>query len=338
MKIEDEGIDIVLTWVDGNDPAWKEVRSRYSEDGDASEVRFRDWGLLRYWFRGVEKNAPFIRKIHFVTWGHLPSWLNVSHPKLHIVRHEDFIPQEYLPTFNSHTIELNMHRIEGLSERFVYLNDDVFITDRLNKDFFFRNGLPSDAFLLNSIYFGKGSNGWTYGSNISVINDHFKLRKVMLKRPGKAFHYRYKIKKNVKNLLYFFLVDWFPTLRFWHINMNFLKQSFKEVWNAETEVLDETCKHRFRGKTDVSPLLIRNWQLATGSFSPISFDQGKCFHLREEMIPEVKRAIEEHKYKVICINDNGLLQNWEKCADAIRESFEKIYPERSEFELEDETV
>ena len=71
-------IDFVITWVDGNDPAWIAERKKYnSKSGDKSDTRFRDWELLKYWFRGVEKYAPWVRKIHFVTWGHYPSWLNV---------------------------------------------------------------------------------------------------------------------------------------------------------------------------------------------------------------------------------------------------------------------
>lgn len=93
--------------------------------------------ILQYWFRGVEKFAPWVNRIYFVTWGHIPSWLNLSHPKLKVVRHEEFIPTDYLPTFSSHPIELNLHRIKGLSERFVYFNDDTFlIRPVLQEDFF----------------------------------------------------------------------------------------------------------------------------------------------------------------------------------------------------------
>ena len=113
-------IDFVLTWVDGADPEWqKEKYARMLKLGVISEAddrteRYRDWGILPYWFRGVEKFAPWVRTIHFVTYGHLPAWMNVNHPKLHIVNHSDYIPYKYLPTFNSHTIEWNFHKISGL--------------------------------------------------------------------------------------------------------------------------------------------------------------------------------------------------------------------------------
>ena len=107
-------IDFVIIWVDGADPKWCEEESKYlpkSSFEDDKEVRYRDWDNLQYWFRAVEAYTPWVRTIHFVTWGHLPKWLKADHPKLHIVKHEDFIPEEYLPTFNSHTIELNLHRL-----------------------------------------------------------------------------------------------------------------------------------------------------------------------------------------------------------------------------------
>ena len=110
-------IDFVITWVDGNDSAWREEKARYSGvSGDQKKNRFRDWDILQYWFRGIEKFAAWVNCVYFVTWGHIPGWLNTDHPKLKIIRHEEFIPKEYLPTFNSHTIEFNLHRIQDLSE------------------------------------------------------------------------------------------------------------------------------------------------------------------------------------------------------------------------------
>ena len=88
-------IDFVIMWVDGSDPAWLEEKNKYLEkkiDTSNAINRYRDMGLLKYWFRGVEKLTPWVNKVHFVTWGHIPSWLNTNNPKLNIVKHEDFIP------------------------------------------------------------------------------------------------------------------------------------------------------------------------------------------------------------------------------------------------------
>lgn len=122
-------IDFVIPWVDGSDLEWRKSKNKYSgkidEPVDITDARYRDWDILKYWFRGVEKYAPWVHKIYFVTCGQKPDWLNENHDKLVLVNHEDYIPHEYLPTFSSHTIELNFHRIKNLSEHFVYFNDDV---------------------------------------------------------------------------------------------------------------------------------------------------------------------------------------------------------------------
>ena len=123
-------IDIVLLWVDGNDPLWREEKNKYSpvkEDYSSADNRFRDWDNLQFLFRGIEKFAPWARYVYFITWGHTPKWLNTGHPKIKVVNHRDYIPERFLPTFNSNTIELNLHRIEELSDQFVLFNDDMFL-------------------------------------------------------------------------------------------------------------------------------------------------------------------------------------------------------------------
>jgi hypothetical protein len=116
-----EVIDFVLPWVNGDDPEWLAQFDLHTPEifGDKRKCRYRDWGNLQYLFRAFERCTPWVRKIHFVTWGHLPGWLNVAHEKLNIVRHSDFLPHENLPVFSSHPIEINMHRIASLADRFV---------------------------------------------------------------------------------------------------------------------------------------------------------------------------------------------------------------------------
>ncbi|MCD7918038.1 MAG: Stealth CR1 domain-containing protein, partial [Clostridiales bacterium] len=92
--MNNEPIDFVVTWVDGSDPEWQRQQQRYRsnpiDNGDAPN-RSRDWGLLRYWFRGVETFAPWVHRVYFVTCGQRPDWLNVNHPKLTLVDHQDYI-------------------------------------------------------------------------------------------------------------------------------------------------------------------------------------------------------------------------------------------------------
>ena len=175
-----QDIDFVIPWVDGSDPAWIEEFNKYCPEDkriiDASEKRYRDFGLLRYWFRGVEQFAPWVRKVHFVTCGQKPDWLNLSAPKLHWVQHKDYIPQEYLPVFSANPIELMMHKIPGLAEKIVYFNDDFFLTSPVRKKFFFRNGLPCDSAILGTI--SLTDIGHILLNNNNLINSVFSKKRL----------------------------------------------------------------------------------------------------------------------------------------------------------------
>ena len=180
----DEKIDFVMIWVDGNDPEWQKEKNKYdvSSNADGRLIRYRDWDLLKYWFRSVEKYTPWIHKIYFVTWGHIPTWLDTTDPRLVIVNHKDFIPEQYLPTFSSHTIELNIHRIKDLSDKFVYFNDDTYMIRPLDKKFFFKNGLPVDNCSLNVHCEHKRMIIQRICNNdVSIINDHFDIKKSIKK-------------------------------------------------------------------------------------------------------------------------------------------------------------
>ena len=143
----DVPIDVVYTWVDGSDPEWAARRDerlaalggpgalrRESHD----EIRFADHGELRYSLRSLEQFLPWARTVHLVTAGQRPDWL-ADHPRLHLVDHRDILEPDALPTFNSLSIETGLHRIDGLSECYLYFNDDVFAGRSVTpRDFFVR--------------------------------------------------------------------------------------------------------------------------------------------------------------------------------------------------------
>ena len=138
-----EPIDAVYTWVDGSDPAFQEscrqcLRGCPATDRRtaAGHNRFRDNEELRFSLRSLDAYAPWVRRIFIVTNGQVPPWLDAENPRICIVTHDSLFSDEAaLPTFNSHAIELQLHKIPGLSQRFLYLNDDFF---------FGRRALPSD--------------------------------------------------------------------------------------------------------------------------------------------------------------------------------------------------
>lgn len=130
-------MDAVITFVNGNDPVWQRAYAQTTSQV-VLKKRYRDWGFLPYLLRGIEQNMPYIGNIFLVvsTESQVPDWINRN--AVRVVLHADIIPSEYLPTFNSTTIELFLHRIPGLSEQFVYFNDDLFPVSPLPESNLFR--------------------------------------------------------------------------------------------------------------------------------------------------------------------------------------------------------
>lgn len=308
-------IDFVITWVDGNDPEWQKEKEKYEgkASGDSRNKRYREWGLLPYWFRAIEKYAPWVRYIHFVTCGHVPSWLNTDNPKLRIVKHADFIPAEYLPTFSCRPIELNIHRIPELSEHFVYFNDDMFLTDKVSPEDFFLNGLPCDTAILDAAYIDGGKVGgkklqiMEYNTspvmNMVPLNRNFAKKEVISKNKSKWYCLKYG-PQMARNIL---LKPWkyFTGIKSFHLPYSYLKSTFEDVWEKEPDLLKVACSHKFRNSMDVSSRLFSYWQLAKGTFSPRSPKTGKMFYItgEEENDQRIYDAIRGKTYKTICIND-----------------------------------
>ena len=148
-------IDAVYTWVDGNDPAWLTRRAtmvgKLVTDGTFDHpARYRNREELRFSLRSLVKYAPWVRHIYLVTDGQRPDWLRATHPRLTIVDHRELFPEEILPIYNSHAIETGLHRIKGISNHFLYMNDDVMLGRPVRPDFFFWSNGLSKFFLSRS--------------------------------------------------------------------------------------------------------------------------------------------------------------------------------------------
>ncbi|MCM1227308.1 MAG: stealth family protein [Clostridium sp.] len=330
-------IDFTITWVDGNDEKWKNERNKYKSEKqknktDDNESRFRDWNLLKYWFRSVELYAPWVRKIHFITCGHLPEFLNVNAPKLNIVKHSDYMPEEYLPTFSSNPIELCMNQINGLSEQFVYFNDDTFLNNKVEPEDFFKNGKPCYeaveacivAHDIDEIYSHIMLN------NISVINHRFNKRSVIKKNFFKWYNLKYGTDV-IRNICF---APWayFQNIANKHLPVPILKSTIDKVWKDEYEILHKTSMNRFRSITDVNQYLFRYWDIMSGNFVPKK-QNGMAYHISDNDISNVKTDILKGTHKMICINDTKYLDDFENVRTQIDNTFLQRYPNKSSFEI-----
>lgn len=141
-----EKIDVVVPYVDSMDPEWQKLFNKYNNNKELNEQtngveRFRGQGdFFKYFFRCIDKNLPWINNVFLIVQSdsQIPSWIDRT--KVKIVLHKDFIPEEYLPTFNSTCIEMFLWNIKELCEQFIYFNDDVFIIRPITQDLFFKDG------------------------------------------------------------------------------------------------------------------------------------------------------------------------------------------------------
>ena len=331
-------IDIVVLWVDGNDPEWKAQKAKYSgktvTDANAAN-RFRDWGLMPYWFRGIEKYMPWVRTVHFVTCGHVPAFLNLKAPKLHHVKHCDYIPPEYLPTFSANTIEMNVHRIPGLAEHYIFFNDDMFVLRPMPETSFFRDGLPCTFGGEVPAAFTGASGIWQHliVNDLRVINNHFSKQNQVRLYGGKYASRQYPWKDNVRTKL---LEKLYPDLFLGFKNLPapaaFLKSTLETIWAEEPKLLEETSSRRFRSNDDVNQWLPLWWQVAEGRFSPF-FTDNVVMGCAEDTVERLCALIQGQNHDMVCINDPSDDIPFESLSAKLKTAFEAILPEKSSFEL-----
>jgi len=280
-------IDIVYAWVDSKDPAWKKAfaETRPPDLADGSDTiadsRFHSSGELRYSLRSVVMHLPWFSTIHIVSNCSPPAWLDPDHPQLRWVRHEEMLDRACLPTFNSHAIEASLHRIPGVTENFLYFNDDVFALDALTPaEFVNENG--------------------TLNANLepkAVVNSE---------ADPKAPDYLNAARNGAK--LLYQRYGYYPTRLHMHAPHS-LKRSLLEQLEAEFEqALDMTRRARFRSITDLSVAsflahhygFVRREVVYAGYPTEFVTSSAPFFALNMRRI-----AGAAVKPKIVCLNETG---------------------------------
>ena len=342
----DGPIDFVLLWVDGGDPVWQAGRKRWQEKAgvrtasedwnDANgESRYNDNGLLRYWFRAVDLFAPWVRRVFFVTCGQYPPWLDLSHPKLRPVRHEEFIPADCLPTFNSRSIQLCLNRIPDLAEQFVLFDDDMFLLQPVTPSLYFRDGLPV---LFPSLILPRyrGDHNWlrTIWNDFYEINSHLDIKRLIGQNAGKWFNpFTIGFRPAFGNFIRFLFNSHVPVTDFGHLPLPHLKSTFGELWRQCPEAVGRTVRARFRANDQICQWLAVAWNLATGRFSPASRPPDKAIvALGLDTLDSACSVIHERNCKQVCINESGGTDDFSRCYGQLRRAFEAVLPDRSPFE------
>lgn len=295
-------IDFVVTWVDGRDAAWQAEKARYSGDRDLNGVnRFRDMGVFEYWFKNVFTLAPWVNQVYLVTDRQRPAFLD-RYPQVKVVDHTEIIDQQYLPTFDSNTIELNLWKIKGLSEHFVLFNDDMFITKRVTPgDFFSAAGQPRLIPVMNIVQPGDEFSYIPF-NNMELLNQVFNKRQFIRENRRKIFRFQYG-KRNLQSLLtlpYPYLTGFFEN----HLPIPHLKSTFQHLANdLFPQAFHQQNQRRFRTRQDISQWLAKNYNILSGSFAPADIKLGQMCKLRGlDSLREISQALDRHR--LVCINDD----------------------------------
>lgn len=313
-------IDLVYTWVDDKDPVWLRkkdhylnsdvTKSRVHHETSYSSSRFKNRNELLYSLRSVEYYAPFVRKIFIVTDDQIPDWLNVNHDKIHIIDHKQiFDDVTHLPTFNSHAIEMHLHRIKDLSEHYIYMNDDFFFRRKvIPEDFFDTVNGNTKAFFSSQRIPEKKIGLDLLPVDTAAVNGQELLKKhFSLKVTNKIKHMPYPQRKSIMNEIY---------------------HKFKEF--------QHTSKARFRCMNDFSlpASFYHHYARITGRAvkdeMPYLYADIGSRHFKS-ILMFIRLS---GKYKTFCINDTGDCEYLapQKIDYLLKFFFHELYPFKSSFE------
>lgn len=292
-------MDIVITYVDGLDPIWQKDYERYTNQ-PVLEKRFRDWGTLRYLFRGIEVNMPFIQKVHLVVSheSQVPEWIDKK--EVHVVLHRDIIPEEYLPTFNCNPIEMHLHRIEGLDEEFLYFNDDMFPMVECVPADFFRNGKG---------VIGMSRHWFTSNMYKCICRNSDRLARKAL-GIGSCFCF----------------------LRPQHICSPMIKSECATLYSLVESEIKESLTRVRTGK-DYNQYLFLDYMYLKGRIINKRLSK-KHFSVGVASPKKLREFITHPTHKLTCINDVQLSdERYQELRKCILDAFETRFPGKSRFEM-----
>lgn len=315
----DFDIDIVYTWVNDKDQEWQKLRQLYGSnkagiDGDTTtranlDERFQNRDELKYSLRSIEAYADFARKIFVVTNGQIPDWLDTTNEKIQIVTHDELYPDSsVLPTFNSSSIETVLHRIKGLSERFIYFNDDFLLGSRVTRyDFFDKAGRPK-CFPAGQLAFIEDIDEH---SEEYIIADRNAMH-LMEQSTGK---YSGNIMQHVP----------YPC------RVSILKK-FEQEYSKQIEA---SRKQRFRSKDDLRPIAFMqgNFGQITGDCVASTISHKYIALWRNDLKKRLDDVVNTRSAKTICLNDVGVAPDQKENVNILVQNFLESYlPVKSKFE------
>ena len=312
----ENAIDLVIPMVFPQDPVWQAEYQKYRGGKDAAQhVRFRSWGTEELLVRCCMKYMPWLRCIHILLAGEsqVQGWMKEmkneelrmkddldkprgARPALRLVYHRELIPHEYLPCFSSPCFEMFLHRIPGLSECFIYGNDDMFPLSPLEPEDFFRAGeLTGTVTPYPCVRFSEKA----YPNNPNVFRQKCMAQLNMIGKPfGKHYESTY--------------------LKPSHSLAPIMKSVCQEVWRRHG---DEITMH-------LSPLTRTDHSYNHYIYMLQAYFDGRTVEHtpRERYVgpktptAQIAQIIADPNAGIVCLNDNDKIKDWEKRAAVVREA------------------
>ena len=307
-------IDLVYLWVDGSDVEWVAkhdacIGKTVNKSTVNCKGRYTDNGELKYSLRSIEMYAPWVLRIFIVTDSQKPKWLNMSNPKIQLVDHKEIMPAESLPCFNSSLIEHFIHRIPGLSEYFLFGNDDTLINRPVSPEFFFADdGLPIirlNHSRLRNFYlrFKKLFFGVPFKNYVQIVDNAAKLVK---KKYGVYYGCR-------------------P-----HHNIDaYLKSDYSRIEQVFKDEIEPTLGNHVRSDNDIHRSLIAFSVMSEKRGHPVYVNSKTSFrfHIQNKKHYEL---LEKCNPVLFCMNDSEYATDDDR--KKVKEFLDRRFPRKSEFE------
>lgn len=320
-------IDLVYLWCDGNATLWIAKKNRFLtqekqvELNAANDCRFIDNEELRYSLRSVEMYAPWVNRIFIITDAQTPHWLDTTHPKIKIIDHRELFTPEQLPLFNSVAIEQRIAHIQGLSEHFIYANDDMMFANPTSPSYFFTpKGQP--IFRLVKV---------TKKQYLEIKNDFFFST----------------IISGIDAIKQDFGRDFEALLPSHQIDA-YQKSSILQCLEQYKAWSLKTISHRFRHGSDMQRHLFSLFAIATGQMKletygawrfrfinlllKLKLIKHRPFLHVELSDTQIMNDLKKYKPHLICFNDTEASTNEDR--QRLKELLPQLYPNPSSFEWE----
>jgi len=324
MQTASYPIDVFVPWVNPNDDAWYHdyCQACAEHTGDKSPQRIRDFGTFKYLLRSIDKNMPWINKIHVLLYAHsqIPSWLNTNYSKLVIHTHNEICK----PSFNQLYFTRFIGNLSDLAEHFIYLCDDQIILNPMDPTDWFVEGIPTDNAVESQVI------------SSNPIDEAGLLNANLTVADQVGNHKLDFFQRLVKNSMFLAgaVTNQLKIYKNFHTGIACIKSEYKTIMDKLSIPLDKMfTNYWFRDNNQVIPhWLYRYIRLSTGHYSQYDMNTRIYREITTGNVDFIYNDL-KHPYKLCCLND--ILRSDDIFTDAannVRTALDIIFPSASPFE------